>query len=147
VTRRRHLLGLALAGLLTGCGGGRNGGTSVSPCFRVLPEAHAAVGGQGTFVDVARMRGRRIDLFPGPLVPPAPSTATASLPQGGQIAGDTRRDVCVIAYRGTFNPDLIPHLGGERRKGAYAVVVVGVRTQTVRAVFLTDQLPPPLRRH
>jgi hypothetical protein len=33
--------------------------TSVSPCFRVLPEAHAAVGGQGKFVDVARVQGRR----------------------------------------------------------------------------------------
>ncbi len=32
---------------------------SVSPCFRVLPEAHAALGGQGKFVDVARIVLRR----------------------------------------------------------------------------------------
>jgi len=112
----------------------------------VLPEAHAAVGGQGSFVDVARIRGNRIDVFPGTQGSPDPVTSSISAP-ADQASGDTRRDVCVVAYRGTFNPDLIPHLGPPRRQGAYAVVVVGVRTQTVRSVFLTAQLPPPLRRH
>jgi hypothetical protein len=37
---------------------------SVSPCFRVLPEAQAALGGQGKFVDVARIRGEAVTRFP-----------------------------------------------------------------------------------
>jgi len=142
------LLGLvtfAAPVLVTGCGAGRSGGPSVSPCFRVLPAAHRAVGDQGAFVDVARIRGSRIDLFPGTQLPPS-STPTGSAP-GEPATADTRRDICVVAYRGTFDPRLIPRLGGERRDGAYAVIVVGVRTQTVRDVFLTDRLPPPLRRH
>jgi len=148
VRHKALLLGLATcaaSAAITGCGAGRSGGPSVSPCFRVLPAAHTAVGGQGSFVDVARIRGRRIDVFPGPQLSPAP-TPTSPAP-GDPVNADTRRDICVVAYRGTFNPDLIPLLGGQRREGTYAVVVVGVRTQTVRAVFLTDRLPSPLRRH
>lgn len=145
--RRDVLVALAVGPLaVAGCGGGRSGGSSVSPCFRVLPEAHAAVGGQGTFVDVARIRGRRIDLFPGTSARPEPTTSTAPA-SSAPGADDARRDVCVIAYRGTFDPVLIPQLRGTKRQGTYAVVVVGVRTQRVRTVFLTDQLPPPLRRH
>lgn len=132
--------------LVAGCGGGRSGGSSVSPCFRVLPEAHAAVGGQGTFVDVARIRGRRIDLFPGTSGRTEPTTSTAPTSTAPR-PDDARRDVCVVAYRGSFDPALIPQLRGTKRQGAYAVVVVGVRTQRVRTAFLTDQLPPPLRRH
>jgi len=117
----------------------------VSPCFRALPAAHAAVGGQGAFVDVARIRGSGTDLFPGTQLPPAP-TPTGPGP-GDPATADTRRDICVVAYRGSFDPRLIPRLEGQRREGPYAVVVVGVRTALVREVFLTDRLPPPLRRH
>ena len=107
--------------------------SSVSPCFRVLPQAHAAVGAQGVFVSVARLRGDKINqAFP---------QAPAKPPQG-----DTR-DVCVVAYRGTFVPAKIQHLVGTRQQGTFALVFVGVRTQQVRAVLLSDTLPPPLHGH
>jgi len=137
---------VAAAILAAGCGSSRRSGPSVSPCFRVLPEAHAAVGAQGAFVDVARIRGSRIDGFGGLRLPVDPTASTTS-PPSGQAVPDSRRDVCLIAYRGAFDPALIPQLRGDRRQGTYAVVVVGVRSQVVRSVFLTDELPRPLRRH
>ncbi|GAC1540241.1 MAG: hypothetical protein NVS3B12_27010 [Acidimicrobiales bacterium] len=145
--------------------------TSVSPCFRVLPEAHTALAGQGHFVDVARRKGPAV--YPssggrvpfGKTMPPAPGPteipeATDSpisgevtpstgpgLPIAPRDQNDPRRDVCVVAYRGTFDASRIPLLRGPARSGQFAVVVVGVRTQKVRAVILTDRLPPALHRH
>jgi len=145
---RRHIgvvaqaaVGAAL--LVAGCGV-RTGGSPVSPCFRVLPEAHAAVSGQGSFIDVARIRGRRIDALSARQREPG-STGSSTLATTPPRAGP--RDVCLIAYKGTFNPDLVQQLIGPRRPAAYAVVVVSVRTQRVSNVFLTDRLPPPLRSH
>jgi len=144
-----------VSALVAGCSA--KVGSSVSPCFRILPEAHAAVAGQGTFVDVVRIRGRRIDAFADPNRPPPQTTSPTSGTSGtsgtsttsttqGPAVGDSRRDVCVVAYRGAFDPTSINNLEGAQRQGAYAVVMVGVRSQRVRHVFLTDRLPPPLRR-
>ncbi|GAC1388713.1 MAG: hypothetical protein NVSMB4_14860 [Acidimicrobiales bacterium] len=145
--------------------------TSVSPCFRVLPEAHAALAGQGQFVDVARRKGPAVYPSSGGRVPFAktmpPTPGSTTVPQGTEIptAGeatpstrpgatgttldpnDPRRDVCIVAYRGTFDASRISLLRGPARSGQFAVVVVGVRTQKVRAVILTDRLPPTLHRH
>lgn len=119
---------------------------SVSPCFRVLPEAHAAVGGQGRFVDVARIQGRRVTTFPGrPTTTGVTATSTAGQP-GATTPTAGRRDVCVVAYRGPFDPARIQHLVGTGQ-GRYAIVVIGVQTQGVRAVLLTDTLPTPLHAH
>lgn len=145
--------------------------TSVSPCFRVLPEAHAALADQGRFVDVARRKGPAV--YPstggrvpfGKTMPPAPGpteipeapdgpipgevtpSTRAGLPAAPLDQNDPRRDVCIVAYRGTFDAARIPLLRGPARSGQFAVVVVGVRTQKVRAVILTDRLPPALHRH
>jgi hypothetical protein len=105
---------------------------SVSPCFRVLPQARAAVT-SGEFLSVARLRGDRITRF----FPDAPAT-----PPPGDI-----RDVCVVAYRGTFDQTSVPHLVGTHHRGSVALVFVGVRSQRVQAVVLADALPPPLHRH
>ena len=145
--------------------------TSVSPCFRVLPEAHSALGGQGQFVDVARRKGPAVYPSSGGRVPFGRTMPTTSgpttvpdatnSPTPGQLVpsgrpgattttldpNDPRRDVCIVAYRGAFDPSRIPLLRGPARSGQFAVVVVGVRTQKVRAVVLTDRLPPPLHRH
>ncbi|GAC1600433.1 MAG: hypothetical protein NVS3B21_27520 [Acidimicrobiales bacterium] len=145
--------------------------TSVSPCFRVLPDAHAALGGQGQFVDVARRKGPAVYPSSGGRVPfartmpptPGPTTIpeATEFPNPGETApsvrpgatpttldpNDPRRDVCIVAYRGTFDPSRIPLLRGPARSGQFAVVVVGVRTQKLRAVILTDRLPPALHRH
>jgi len=127
----------------------------VSPCFRVLPRAHDAVGGQGSFVDVVRISGGGVSRFSrralasgaasdSPAKTSAPPPTTANLTP---TTIDPRSDICVVAYGGTFDPTRIPLLVGPARSGKYAIVVVGVRTQRVRAVALTDRLPAPLRRH
>jgi len=134
---------IALVIALTGCQKvTRSVTSSVSPCFRVLPQAHQAVGGQGTFVDVARLRGKGVARFAPVPTTAAGTTSTTALPLAG-----TTRDVCVVAYKGTFDPSRIEHLRGPDRQGRYALVVVGVRSQLVRAVVLTDQLPKPLHTH
>jgi hypothetical protein len=140
--------------------------TSVSPCFRVLPQARTAVGNQGTIVDVVRLRGRQVTTFggqhrtsttvanrPGQLTPSGGASGAGAAGGGepgvspaGPAAG-VRRDVCVIAFRGTFDPARIQHLVGAGQSGRYAVVIVGVQAQQVRAVLLTDALPKPLRAH
>ena len=132
--------------------------SSVSPCFRVLPQAHEAVGSQGTFVDVARREGTSI--YPGsggPAITRAPQTSPTTGVIGGLGRGvhgaggldpnDPRLDVCIIAYRGTFDAARVQDLRGPNRSGRYAVVFIGVRSQQVRAVILTDRLPPALHRH
>jgi len=122
---------------------------SVSPCFRVLPEAHAAIGGQGKFVDVARIRGGAVTRFPR-----LPSTTAATLPllvpssvgTSQTTLAPGRRDVCLVAYSGTFDVARVQHL--VRDVGTrYAIVVVGVTSRKVRGVVLTNVLPKPLHAH
>ena len=118
------------AALLQGCQKVvKTASTSVSPCFRVLPEAHAAVGGQGKFVDVARVQGRRVhgSVEPHEHVSGADNIAGGRRRRRPRQQG--RRDVCVVAYSGTFDPSRIQHLVG-RQQGKYAIVIVGVTTQT-----------------
>jgi hypothetical protein len=119
---------------LTACEKTNSVASSVSPCFRVLPAAHQAVGGQGTFVDVARVN--RSVLSRLGIRRTRPST---TLP--------TQSDVCLIGYKGSFDPSRIPALVGPGRSGPYAVVVVGIKSQKVRAVVLLEQLPHPLHKH
>lgn len=132
--------------------------TSVSPCFRVLPQAHAAVASQGAFVDVARRKGTTIYPSAGgqSTIPLSPSQPTVTGPAPGGVQPltpstlsptDPRRDACIVAYRGSFEPSRIPLLRGPTRTGRYAIVVVAVRSQQVRSVILTDRLPPFLHHH
>jgi hypothetical protein len=127
--------------------------SSISPCFRVLPLAQEAVGKQGTIVDIARLRGGPVTVFdralrgeaapelpPSSLAPPSSEPGTAPNPVSG------RRDVCIVAFRGTFDPSRVQH-PLRPGTGRYAIVVVGSLTQRVRLVVLTDQLPPPLHAH
>ena len=168
---RRLLAALvvASAAVLCGCQSIARVST-VSPCFRVLPQARQAVAGQGTFVDVARYRGRGVSEFPR--VPHTTSTTAAIAPppvltpsggdNGGGAAGGgasgvvrtspaappgARRDVCVVAFRGTFDTSRIQDLAGSSRTGKYALVVVGVESRAVRAVYLSDSLPAGLHAH
>lgn len=116
---------------------------SVSPCFRVLPEAHAALGDQGKFVDVARIRGEAVSRFPR-----LPTTTTDTVASTGTATtlAPGRRDVCLVAYSGPFDPSRVQHV--VRQEGSrYAIVVVGVTSRKVRGVVLTDTLPKPLHAH
>jgi len=152
----------ALAVSLSGCQKiTRSVRASVSPCFRVLPQAHQALDRQGSFVDVARIEGRAVARFPRipvatsggdggagiagggqPVLSPPPQTSTPST-----TVPPVTRDVCVVAYKGKFKTSNIEHLIGPNRTGGYALVIVGVKSQRVRAVLLVDRLPKPLHAH
>ena len=163
----KRALAAALAGLVLVIGLGacqkvtRSVSTSISPCFRILPLAKQAVGNQGTIVDIARLRGDAVTTFDrvlrggvAPHSPPAPLAPSGGA--GGAGAGVQpgvgpnplagRRDVCVVAFRGTFDPSRMQHLL-RNQPGRYAIVTVGSLTQRVRMVVLTDVLPPPLHAH
>jgi hypothetical protein len=119
---------------------------SVSPCFRVLPEAHAALDGQGKFVDVARIRGGAVSRFPHLPMSTTEAPMETTVPGAPTTLAPGRRDVCLVAYSGTFDPSRVEHL--VRQVGThYAVVVVGVMSRKVRGVVLTDTLPKPLHAH
>jgi hypothetical protein len=129
---------------------------SVSPCFRALPQAHAALDGQGKFVDVARIRGGAVTRFPRlpttTLLPeespaaPATSLLPGTSPGAPTTLAPGRRDVCLVAYSGPFDPSRIQHLVHQAGT-QYAIVVVGVTSREVRGVVLTDTLPKPLHAH
>jgi hypothetical protein len=160
VGKRRRVASLLVAlvlPLVAACEKINSVSSSVSPCFRVLPLARLAIGKQGTFVDVARLRGSALPRLGriGPLgrgTNPTVVPRVTSPPGAGPTAGTSttivpQRDVCLVAYKGTFDVSKIPLLMGQARTGKYAVVIVGVRTQKVRAVVLTDKLVAPLHAH
>jgi hypothetical protein len=123
---------------------------SVSPCFRVLPQAHAAIEGQGKFVDVARIRGGAVSRFPRLPTTAGAQTTTTAASQASATTPTTlapgRRDVCLVAYSGAFDTSHVQHL--IRQMGNhYAIVVVGVTSRKVRGVVLTNTLPKPLHAH
>jgi hypothetical protein len=113
--------------------------SSVSPCFRVLPQARTALGGQGTLVDVARISRSAMPSIGGLARRPR---ATTSTQPGSSIPA--QREVCLVAYKGSFDASKITHLIGPGRTGRYAIVVISIRSQQVRAVELVDRLPKPL---
>ena len=133
---------LAVLAVLPACEKVNSVASSVSPCFRVLPQARAAVGGQGTFVDVARVSRSALPRFGRLGLARRPPGTVPPVTPGSTIVGQS--GVCLVAYKGTFDPTKIVGLVGPARSGHYAVVVVGIRAQRVRAVALVDKLPSPL---
>lgn len=143
--RSRTAVVAVTAGTLLGCQGvTRHVTESPSPCFQILPAADAAVEGQGRYVSVVRLRGTRADSLLR--TARGANTSTASGPEAGPAGSDPARDVCAVVYRGSFDPTRVQPLFGTATKGAYAVVLVGLKSHHVRAVILTDHLDPPLRR-
>ena len=107
---------------------------------------------QGTIVYITRLRGDAVTTFDrvlrgsaSPGNPPSSSAPTSEAGAGTTLASG-RRDVCVVVFRGPFNPSQVQHLV-RPQTGRYAIVIVGSLTQRVRLVVLTDQLPPPLHSH
>jgi hypothetical protein len=138
-------------------------GPRSSPCFQALPPATLAVGHQGKFAGLtladvpARLGGPRVLRTP-PTVGAGPrttaprttaprTTATSGVPTTSAPAGVgstttlPRRDVCLVAFKGTFDASKIPLLRGPLKTGQYAVVVVAVRSHRAVLVYLTDTLP------
>jgi hypothetical protein len=120
------LTAAAVLGLFAGCGGARNSlGTAASSCFRALPPARDAVSRKGKLVGV-----RKIET----------ATLKRRLPADKKLAAVTDKNLCVFAFKDTFQPNDVP-LAAIKRTGVYAVVAVTIRHPSVAAAFILDRLP------
>ena len=115
---------------LAGCTSARNGlGISDSQCFRILPQAQAAVGKSATFEGVRRLPGsalvKAIDSSKHHLMPP----------DAVDVAHQT---TCLVNYRGTFTVGGVEDGWAVSPAGPYraAVVVVGLSNDAVVVTVL-----------
>jgi hypothetical protein len=122
----------------SGCGAGRNIlGTNTSPCFLALPVAKRAVEGRGKLAGVRLVDIPRLTSAPG-------DRAVRALLD--QIAVPLPRDVCLVAYTGSFTLSqveqptglLLPGPGGV---GQYAIAVVTAPTSALLGTFVVQRLP------
>jgi hypothetical protein len=140
--RRLGLAALAAASLavLAGCTSPRNAlGTPTSACYKVLPEARAAVHGQGRFsgvryvtvADFARALDKmKVQLTDVPLTSSHLTTA-----------------VCVVAYRGHFSAaDVTDGTPAGARSGRFALVVLRASDARVLATVVLAHAPLRLAR-
>ncbi|MGA2208152.1 MAG: hypothetical protein ABSH30_00800 [Acidimicrobiales bacterium] len=126
------LMGMALAG----CTAARNGlGTHDSQCFRVLPEARAAVGRSADFSGVRALPGN--DLVKA--IQDLRSTHGTPPDALMDIAPQT---TCLVAYRGRFTVGTVSQ-GWAAEPGPYraAVVVMGLSNDKVVATVLFRTVP------
>jgi hypothetical protein len=134
--RRTQRAGRALAALTAaavlaaGCGGARNSlGTGASPCFRALPPARDAVSRKGKLLGVRKIKTGNLQ---------------KRLPGDTTLAGVTEKDLCVFAFKDTFQPPDVP-LSKSKGPGTYAVVAVTIKHPSVVAAFILDRLPARFR--
>jgi hypothetical protein len=125
---------IALAGLLGGCAASRNSlGTHDNACFRVLPEALAAVHDQGHF------SGERY-LPPNTLILDVNhSTVPKALEQASKVA------TCLVAFTGHFKVSAVERGWAPRaQSGRIAIVVVRQRDLALLATVVLVRIPPKL---
>jgi hypothetical protein len=116
----------AVLGLFAGCGGARNSlGTTASTCFRALPPARDAVHRKGKLLGVRKI---------------GTATLKSRLPANTKLATVTDKNLCVFAFKDTFQPADVP-LSPTKRPGAYAVVAVTIQHPSVVAAVIVDRLP------
>jgi hypothetical protein len=137
------VLALAVAAAATGlaaCGAGRDVlGTNTSPCFLALPTAKQAVEGRGSLAGV-----RLVDI--PRLTAPGDRTIRGLLTQ---LPLPRPRDVCVVAYTGSFTleqvemPAGLPPSGGTAR---YAIAVVAFPKPRLLGTFVVAHEPLSFRR-
>ncbi len=125
-------LGLVIA-LATGtaaCAGGRISlGTGAGACFRNLPAARDTVHGKGKLVGVRRVSSK---------------TMRARLPNDTTLASLPDQELCVFAFRGTYDPGSVT--GAHNTKvGHYALVGVGSKNSTVVTTAVVNNLPTRFR--
>jgi len=121
---------LVIAGTLVGCAAPRNSlGTSAGACFRVLPQAVAAVDQRGRLVGVREVKA---------------STVAGRFPGAARL-GDT--SVCVFAFSRTTGSGTAPPPapGGTQAPARYALVAVARRSQQILGTASVDQLPMRFR--
>jgi hypothetical protein len=123
-----------LAGSLGGCTASRNGlGTHDSVCFRVYPQAVAAVRHQGRFAGIRYLPPRTLILdMPGVAVP-------------DELTDAARVATCLVAFKGHFNVSSVEQgWAPEQPVGRIAIVVVRQRDSALVATVVLSRLPPRL---
>ena len=121
---------LALALLVTACGGPRNTlGTAASPCYRALPGAIDAVHHKGHLVGVRRVNT---------------STLQKRLPANQQLAAVRDKQLCVFAFVDDFHAGDVTGATNQAH-GHYAVVSLTLKSPRVVAAAIVDQLPTRFR--
>ena len=125
---------VALAGLLGGCTAARNGlGTHDSACFRVLPEALAAVHDRGHLVGERYLQPRALIIDLRHLTVP------------DSIADASRVATCLVAFTGHFKASSVKRGWGPMgEEGRIAIVIVRQRDLVLLATVVLGRIPPRL---
>ena len=125
---------LALAGLVGGCTGTRNTlGTHDSACFRVLPEALAAVHGKGHLAGVRYLPAKAL------IVELHHVAVPEALTEASRVA------TCLVAFKGHFSTSEVRRGWSPTGKaGRIAIVVVRQRDLALVATVVLDRVPPRL---
>ncbi len=125
----------AAALVLTGCDLGTSKPSStISPCFRALPQASRAAAPHGRLVSVHRTTGSRVGEALADVAP-------------GQPAIKVDGSVCVVAYKsaGTAGPTVATVTPPTTAPGQpYIVVVIDEQKLTVVGLVHVDRLPRPM---
>ncbi|MGD0984012.1 MAG: hypothetical protein ABSA65_09380 [Acidimicrobiales bacterium] len=125
---------VTVTALLGGCATARNGlGTRVSACFRVYPEAVAAVHGHGRFAGERYLPPRALIIeLHGVVVPDA-------LQDASRVA------TCLVAFTGRFTTsDVEQGWAPMGSPGRIAIVIVRQRDLVLLATVVLNRIPPHL---
>jgi len=125
---------VTVTGLLGGCTAARNGlGTHDSACFRVYPEAVAAVHGHGRFAGERYLPPRALIIeLHGVVVPDA-------------LQDVSRVATCLVAFTGRFTvSDVEQGWAPFATAGRIAIVIVRQRDLVLLATVVLNRIPPRL---
>jgi hypothetical protein len=125
---------VTVTGLLGGCTAARNGlGTHDSACFRVYPEAVAAVHGHGRFAGERYLPPRALII----------ELHDVAVPDALQDV--SRVATCLVAFTGRFTASDVEQgwapIGSE---GRIAIVIVRQRDLVLLATVVLNRIPPRL---
>ncbi len=125
---------LALAGLLGGCSTARNAlETHDSVCFRVYPEAVAAVHHHGRFSGTRYLPPRALIV----------ENHHTGVPDA--LADVARVATCLVAFTGHFTAsDVELGWAPSGKPGLFAIVVIEQRNSALVATVVLDRMPRPL---
>jgi hypothetical protein len=127
-------IALALSGLLAGCAASRNSlGTRDNACFRVLPEALAAVHDHGHFSGERYLPPRTL------ILDVSHGTVPKALAQAARVA------TCLVAFTGHFKVSGVERgWAPKAQSGRIAIVVVRQRDLVLLATVVLVRIPPKL---
>jgi hypothetical protein len=125
---------VTVTGLLAGCTASRNGlGTRDSDCFRVYPDAMAAVHGHGRFAGERYLPPRALIIELHNVVVPD------ALQDASRVA------TCLVAFTGRFTTSNVERgWAPSGSAGRIAIVVVRQRDLVLLATVVLGRIPPRL---